>query len=305
MRSTKCVVLGGGGFIGTNLCRYLLGRVAELRAFGYGPSFPDAVRGVVWHEGGFDDAGRLAAAVDGCDTVFHLISSATPASPVGDTVADLTATLRLLELCRAGAVGRIVFVSSGGTVYGVPATVPTPEDAPTDPITAYGIAKLAIEKHLALYRHLHGLDYRILRVANPFGPFQTAGKGQGVIAAFLRRALAGQPVEIWGTGDVVRDYVYVDDVVEALVLAATHAGDERLFNIGSGVGRSLAAIVDDLGAVLGRPPEIVHREGRAVDVPRSVLDITRARHDLGWEPRTDWHDGLRRTRDWIAAAGLG
>ncbi|MGQ9368833.1 NAD-dependent epimerase/dehydratase family protein [Azospirillum sp. ST 5-10] len=308
MRTMKCVVLGGGGFIGTNLCRHLRDRVGELRAFGRRRSFPDALKGVAWYEGGFSDTAALATALEGCDTVFHLISASTPASanldPAQDLQANVAATLHLLEMCRTGTVGRVVFVSSGGTVYGVPRTVPTPETAATDPIAAYGIGKLAVEKYLELYRHLHRLDHRILRVANPFGPYQTAHKHQGVVAAFLRRALAGQPVEIWGTGDVVRDYVYVDDVVEALALAAVHDGGERLFNIGSGEGRSLAQIVADLGTVIGRPLEAVHHPARPVDVPVSVLDIARARSGLGWTPRTDWHDGLRRTWDWLRAVAL-
>lgn len=308
MRNLKCVVLGGGGFIGTNLCRHLRDRVGELRAFGRSRPFAQALKGVSWYEGSFTDTTELAYAVEGCDIVFHLISATTPASANLDTVHDLqvnvAGTLALLEMCRAGTVGRVVFVSSGGTVYGIPSQVPTPETAATDPITSYGIGKLAVEKYLGLYRHLHGIDHRILRVANPFGPYQTAHKRQGVIAAFLRRALADQPLEVWGRGDVVRDYVYVDDVVEALEKAAVHQGAERLFNIGSGVGRSLTEIIDDLGAVVGRPLETVFHEGRPVDVPVSVLDITRARNDLGWEPRTEWRDGLRRAWDWLRTAEL-
>ena len=125
-------------------------------------------------------------------------------------------SLALFDICRNSGVKRIVFVSSGGTIYGPSAQIPISETAPTDPITAYGVGKLAIEKYLALYEHLFGLDYRILRVANPFGPFQIPLKNQGVIAALISRALKNEPIEIWGDGSVVRDYIYVDDVVAAL-----------------------------------------------------------------------------------------
>lgn len=299
----RCVVLGAGGFIGTNLCRSLLGRVDSLRAFGRRQTFPEALHGVEWLPGDFTDPTCIAAAVAGCDVVFHLVNATTPASANVDKLADLHAnvasTLNLLDACRESGVRRVVFVSSGGTVYGIPNQVPTPETAPTNPITAYGISKIAIEKYLGLYEYLHGLEYRVLRVANPFGPYQTAVKSQGVIAAFLRGAMAGQPIEIWGDGSAIRDYIYVDDVVEALILTATHEGHSRIFNIGSGEGRNLNDIVDAIGGLLGKKIQVGHRPGRPVDVPVSILDTTFAANELGWRPRTPFKKGLQNTIEWM------
>lgn len=301
----RCAVLGAGGFIGTNLCRALVGRVDTLRAFGRRQSFPDALRGCEWVPGDFADPTSLPPAIAGCDVVFHLVNATTPASANVDKVADLQAnvasTLHLLEACRETGVRRVVFVSSGGTIYGVPETVPTPESSPTDPITAYGISKLAIEKYLGLYGYLHGLEYRVLRVANPFGPYQTALKNQGVIAAFLRRALAGKSIEMWGDGSVTRDYVYIDDVVDALVAAAVHQGDHRIFNVGSGEGRSLNDIAAAIEMLLGRPVPVERRAGRSVDVPVSILDTGLAARDLGWQAGTPFIEGLRRTIAWMQA----
>ncbi|WP_284078210.1 NAD-dependent epimerase/dehydratase family protein [Herbaspirillum aquaticum] len=300
---TRCAVLGAGGFIGTNLCRALVGRVDSLRAFGRRQSFPEALRGCDWMPGDFADPTCMAAAVAGCDVVFHLVNATTPASANVDKVADLNAnvasTLHLLDACRETGVKRVVFVSSGGTIYGIPEQVPTPETSPTNPITAYGIGKLAIEKYLGLYEYLYGLEYRVLRVANPFGPFQTALKNQGVIAAFVRRALAGKPIEIWGDGSVTRDYVYIDDVVEALMLAATHDGSGRIFNIGSGEGRSLNDIVASISKLLEVEIPVDHRPSRPVDVPVSILDTTFASRDLDWRPRTVFEEGLSTTISWM------
>ena len=303
----RCAVLGAGGFIGTNLCRALVGRVDSLRAFGRRQSFPEALRGCDWMPGDFADPTCLPAAVAGCDVVFHLVNATTPASANVDKVADLNAnvasTLHLLDACRETGVRRVVFVSSGGTIYGIPDQVPTPETAPTNPITAYGISKLAIEKYLGLYEYLYGLEYRVLRVANPFGPYQTALKNQGVIAAFVRRALAGKPIEMWGDGSVTRDYVYIDDVVEALVLAATHQGPGRIFNIGSGEGRSLNDIAAAIDRLLGAAIPVDRRPGRPVDVPVSILDTALAASDLGWRPCTGFEEGLRDTIAWMKTTG--
>lgn len=296
-------VLGAGGFIGTNLCRALVSQGHYVRAFGRRQSFPEALSGCEWIPGDFTDPACVANAISGCDVIFHLVTATTPASANVDKVADLNAnvasTLHLLDACRETGVRRVVFVSSGGTIYGIPNQVPTPEMAPANPITAYGISKLAIEKYLGLYEYLHGLEYRVLRVANPFGPYQTAQKNQGVIAAFVRRALASKPIEMWGDGSVTRDYIFVDDVIEALMLAATHEGAGRIFNIGSGYGHSLNDIVAALEGLLGVGVSVERRPGRPVDVPVSVLDTTFAASELGWRPSTVFEEGLQATLAWM------
>lgn len=296
-------MLGAGGFMGTNLCRALAGQVQSLRAFGRRQSFPEALHGCTWITGDFNDITSLTPALANCDVVFHLINATTPASANIDKVADLNAnvvsTLHFLDACRESGVRRIVFVSSGGTIYGIPTQVPTLETSANNPITAYGISKLAIEKYLGLYEYLYGIEYRVLRVSNPFGPYQTALKNQGVIAAFTRRALSGKPLEIWGDGSIIRDYVYIDDVIDALILAATHEGDSRIFNIGSGKGTSLNSIVDLISALLGRAIPVDHRPGRQVDVPVSILDITTAANELSWHPHFSFQEGLSSTISWM------
>jgi UDP-glucose 4-epimerase len=183
-------------------------------------------------------------------------------------------------------------------IYGAPKEIPTPETAATEPITAYGIGKLMIEKYLALYERQWGLGYRVLRVANLYGPFQRADKGQGLIAALLARALRGETIEIWGDGSVVRDYVFVDDVVDALQAAAIDDSGERIFNVGSGKGRSVREIITSIEAQLGTRLAIEWKPGRPIDVPVSILSNARSRDVLGWKPATLFEEGLRRTIEW-------
>ena len=300
----QCVVLGGGGFIGTHLCKALLTRGASVRGYSRSRTYPAALDGVIWTSGEFSDRTAVARAVDGCDIVFHLLGGSIPDSsnkdPLGDLLSSAVPSLQLLEICRAAKVRKILFVSSGGTVYGIPNAIPIPETAPTDPISAYGISKLAIEKYLALYHHLHGQDFCVLRVANPFGPYQSPDRRQGLIASLMHRISRGQPIEIWGDGEVVRDYIYIDDVIEALLAAVTYCGSHTLFNVGSGIGRSVLEVVRDVAEALGQPDvQRIHKPGRATDVPVSILDIARIEREVAWSPRTDWARALRLTADWI------
>ncbi len=300
-----CVVLGAGGFIGTNLCRRLADAGAVVTGFGRRPHGADAMFAQHWVDGEFDDAEAIARALDGAEIVFHLLGGSDPSTSNRDPSTELQRTLAgnlmLIAAATQARVRKLVFVSSGGTVYGLPAHLPITEAAPTDPISAYGLGKLAMEKLLGLYRLIDGLDYAILRVANPYGPFQRPNRAQGIVATILKRAIDGQPVEIWGDGSVIRDYLHVDDVCDALIAASVTQSDLRLFNIGSGIGRSLNDVVSSISHVLGTEVEVTYRAARAADIPVNILQCDRARDVLHWTPKIDWHDGLRSTAAWMAA----
>lgn len=301
MRGSRCVVLGGGGFIGTNLRLALQREGAEVVGYGRPPRFD--VSAGAWIVGEFDDVEGMGRAIDGATHVFHLLGSADPRKandrPSDVVIDDLAASVRLLETCQRKAVGKIVFMSSGGTVYRPGLPLPIAEDAPTDPISAYGIVKLATEKYCSLMQHLTGLQSSILRIANPFGPYQAADRRQGVIAILIARALRGEPIEIWGDGSVVRDFVYVDDVVDAIITAAVTPHATIPINVGSGQGRTLRSVIDDVQTLLGREVEVVYKPSEAADVPANVLDIRRAAEVIGWRPRTEWSRGLQATIDWL------
>ena len=158
---------------------------------------------------------------------------------------------------------------------------------------------MTLERYLHVYHHVHGLGYAVARVSNPFGPHQRHGTGQGVVAALLHCAITRSPFTISGDGSVVRDYFHVHDLVEALVRLAQHEGAEQVFNIGSGVGTSLNAMVELVEAATARPIECIYRPGRAIDAPVNVLDIGRAGRELGWRAETPLEVGLAQTFDWM------
>jgi UDP-glucose 4-epimerase len=203
---------------------------------------------------------------------------------------------------RAEQVNKLIYASSGGTVYGIPREIPVPESALTDPISAYGVSKLATEKYLALYQRLHGIDHRIVRLANPFGRFQSPLRRQGVVSAMLYQAVTGEPLEIWGTGEVTRDFVHVSDVVTALLAVYTYEGSYRIFNVGSGEGRSINQVADSIERVAGRGPlERRYLGGRVADVPVSILDPQLLHRETGWQPKAEWDAGLKDTLEWVLA----
>lgn len=298
----RCLVLGGSGFIGMNLCKALATAGAYVRGFS---TRPTSLQDVEWIAGDFTDASALERAVVNMDVVYHLISTSTPlssnADPAMDAQQNIVSTLNLLDACRMAKVKRVVFVSSGGTLYGDAAILPTPETCPPAPRCAYGVSKLAIEMYLALYERLYGLESITLRVANPYGPYQFANRLQGVIGAFVNRTLSGETIQIWGDGSVVRDYIYIDDVVSALIKAASYTGTKRVFNIGSGKGSSLLQITESLAKAFGHPLEVRFEKGRSVDIPVSVLDSTLACIELDWRPAFDLDAGLYETVKWFTS----
>lgn len=217
-------------------------------------------------------------------------------------MANVHPTLELLEAMRRRGGGRVVFASSGGTVYGRLAQVPTPETHALAPITAYGAGKAAAELYLGLYRALHGLDCRVARLANPYGAGQNLARRQGAVTTFCDLALRGEPIAVWGDGEVTRDYLYVGDAAAALAaLALAPAGEDFVFNFGAGVGRSLNAILAEIEAQLGRRLDVRYGSARAFDVQRSVLAIDRAARVLDWRPRVTFSEGVARTLADLAA----
>jgi UDP-glucose 4-epimerase len=300
----NCLVLGGNGFIGTHLVDGLLEKGYPVRIYDRSPNRFRATPQDAEHvEGELGNHGLIREAIEGMEVVFHFVSTTLPKTsnddPIYDVRSNLVDTLQLLEACIEAGVRKVIFASSGGTVYGLTQTVPITEDHPANPVTSYGIVKLAVEKYLGLFHHLHGLDYTALRISNPYGPYQDPGGQQGAIAVFLHRLYTGQPITIWGDGRVVRDYLYVADLVDALLLAAESETPRKVLNVGSGQGTSLNELVALMGEVTGERPEVGYRSGRALDVPANVLEVSRVHEELGWSPQTELAEGIARTWEWV------
>lgn len=304
----RCLVLGGRGFIGSHLVDALLDQGYVVRCFDRPHVAPLGDSHLTnpdfeLYEGDFTSEADIANALEGCDICYHLVSTTLPkssnADPVFDVESNVLGTIRLLTHAVKSGLKKVIFVSSGGTVYGVPTQVPIPETHSTDPVCSYGVTKLAIEKYLGLFHQLYGLDYTILRLANPFGERQRTHASQGAVAVFLGKVLRGEPVEIWGDGSVVRDYIHIADVVDALLIPLKRSSGEHVFNIGAGRGRSLNEVLDAIEKATGCIANRRYLPGRAFDVSVSLLSIERAKISLGWSPKVDFERGLERFATWL------
>jgi UDP-glucose 4-epimerase len=300
----NCLVLGGNGFIGSHLVDQLLAEGHKVRVFDKNEEYyRKPLASVDYQYGDFGNRGLLMEALANIDVVFHLISTTLPKTsnddPAFDVQSNVIETLFLLEQCITQKVKKIIFISSGGTVYGNPSVLPIPENSPTEPECSYGITKLTIEKYLYLYRFLHGLDYCVLRLANAYGERQRPTATQGVIPVFLERALRNDEIVVWGDGSVIRDYVYVTDIASALLKALTYSGDTKVFNIGSGEQYSLNEVIQLIEHVTGQPLKVKYTEGRSFDVPINVLDVSRAKSFLNWTPTVSLSEGIARMYAWM------
>jgi UDP-glucose 4-epimerase len=303
----RCLVLGGSGFLGRHTIAALVSHGFLVRAFDLSfdnvplQELGDTVDIV---EGDFLDKDKMRAALRGCRIVFHHIGTTTPQDsnqdPVFDVQSNVVGTLHLLQQAVSEeSVEKIVFTSSGGTVYGIPQQIPTDENHPTWPISSYGITKLAVERYLHLFRHLYGLDYCVLRCGNAYGEYQNTQGIQGIITVFLKRILQNEPLIVFGDGSNRRDYIYAGDVADAHVKAALYQGRERVFNIGCGEGTSINELIATIAKVIGRNPEVECHPARPGDVPINVLDTSRAKDALQWEPKVRLEEGIARTWEWL------
>jgi UDP-glucose 4-epimerase len=308
------LVTGGGGFLGSALAQALSSQAGSVRCVGrraepmmaIGPA--DYVRTDLRH---IEAGSKL---FEGVEAIIHLASTTIPATSMADMEYDATSNiqmaLRVLEAARRRGIETFVFVSSGGTVYGVPARLPAQESDATDPISSYGVVKLSIEKYVGLYARLYGLRGVVLRVANPYGSGQFAGAPVGVIAQLLQNIYDDTPFSVWGDGSVTRDFLHVDDFVSAvrIVLSQTSVSS-GVYNLGSGRGHSLNEVIAISTEVAGKAPTIRYERRRPIDVPVIYLNTRKFRSATGWKPTISLKQGLHRLwrelRDFRSARNAG
>jgi len=297
------LVLGGNGFIGSHIVDTLLVEGHAVRVFDRSPEmFRQPLPNVDYRVGGFDDSFLLAEALQGIDVVCHAISTTVPGTsnldPVADIQSNLINTVRLLDNMREMGVQKIVFLSSGGTVYGNPESVPIREDHPLNPICSYGVVKVAIEKYLFMHQQLYDLKPVVIRASNPYGPRQGHRGVQGLISTFLSKAISHDVLEVWGDGSLVRDYIYISDLARLFVTAV---GDEvtGVFNVGSGEGHSINEIINAVNQMIGESAGVKYKKGRSYDVLRATLDIGKACEQFGWKPEVSLEEGMKLHYEWL------
>jgi len=299
----KVLVLGGNGFIGSHILDKLLAAGHKVRVYDRAPEHFRAPNPKVdYRVGGFEDQISIAEALVGIDVVVHCISTTVPSTsmldPVGDIQQNLIGTVNLLSLMEAQKVKKIVYLSSGGTVYGIPDVSPIVEEHPLRPISPYGLVKVAIENYIYMRHKNNGLEYTILRISNPFGPRQGHGGVQGVIGTYLFKASQGEPLQVWGDGSVVRDFIYIEDLANLITMSATENIDGT-FNAGVGYGLSIADIITKIKTDIAPDIEINYQESRGFDVPHVVLDNNKVSKALSWKPETDFDTGIEKTWEWM------
>lgn len=309
----RALVTGGAGFIGSTLVDRLLaeghevtvvddlsrGRLANLEAARRaGDRFT------------FHQLGLTAPAIEDVvasarpEVIFHLAAQIdvrlSVEDPVHDAEVNVVGTVRLAEAARRAEVRRIVFTSSGGSIYGPVTDLPVAETRPVDPLSPYAAGKVAGEIYLEMFSRLYGIEWTGVAPANVYGPRQDPHGEAGVVAIFSQRLLAGQPTRVFGDGGNTRDYVYVDDVVDAFVRAAqVEAASGQRFNVGTGVETTDRALHTLVAEAAGADDEPEYAPARLGDVARSALDATRARRVLGWAPQVSIREGVARTVDYF------
>lgn len=287
----KAMVFGGTGFLGSHLCEALLKNGYEVTVYTRGKNF---IKNVKYIYGDFSRESDFSSIIRGYDVIFHLVSCSVPSVyvPFEEIENVIKPTIRLLEACTEVGAKKIVYFSSGGTVYGIPECVPIDESHNTFPISMYGVHKLLIEKYLEYFSVNKGLKYTILRISNPYGRFEYSFVNQGLIPNLISKIFCNKAVEIWGDGSVIRDYIYVEDVATAAVRAIGYCGNYNIFNVGSGKGHSVNDILMIIKNILGINVQVSYLEGRKQDVPVNILDIGLISSEMEWKPKIELRDGI-------------
>lgn len=297
-KSGSCAIIGGG-LIATAgaLALDRLGHDVTVVTRAPRPLAGDTI---AWNYG---DVSSQAAyhAISEVESVIYAAGTLGPATQLdyvhGAITDQIIPVLKLAEQAAATGARTFVFISSGGTVYGPDAPVPTRESVRTAPINMYGTIKVLTEQALLEVGRKYGLTIVILRISNPYGPGQSGTRRMGFVAAAVKTAIAQEPIVIWGDGSTTRDFIFLEDVGVALVSAAAYRGESVILNIGSGQEHSLLQVCDIISKNSGHPLDIRFDKGRVFDVPRSWLDISLADRVLGWRPTVALEEGIHHMMD--------
>lgn len=303
------ILLGAAGFIGTNLALELFKNEGDIitlvdkKKEYFIEAFNDKKERIKIVESDLDERTDYNSLLKEQDIVYHLVSTVIPSTSnqkvAMELSSNITMTTMMLEASVRANVKKVMFISSGGTVYGKEGGCPLKEETPTNPITSYGIQKLSIEKILYLYNYMYGLDYRVVRLANPYGPYQRPNGMLGAVTTFIYKALKGETISVYGDGSVIRDFIYIDDAVKAIIKIANGVSSYKVFNVGSGLGVSINEVLKEIEKSLGIYLHVEYKEGRAVDVPVNFLDISRYEKCYGQLNPVPLCEGIKRTAEFM------
>lgn len=309
MKGKRIIFLGGAGFIGTNLaCELSKNTNLSLTIVDKKMEYFNQMKGLLppttqYVVADFDDSVDFDSLVQGQDIVFHLASSNIPGNSnlkvPGELQANVIITAKLLDACVRQHTEKVIFISSGGAVYGKKCTCPVSEEMVTYPITSYGLQKVAIEKLLYLYRYQNGLDYRVIRLANLYGRFQRPNGKLGVVTTFVYKALMNQILDVYGDGTVVRDFIYIDDAVRGILQISFGSCHYRTFNLGSGIGTSVNQVIEVIKNTINPDAIVRYEASRKNDVPVNYLDISRYEKYYGRLNPIELNEGIKLTAHWL------
>lgn len=296
----KCLVLGGAGFIGSHIAQMLVDNDYDVRIFDLSKSrlSNNLMSKVDFVEGDFFKFDNWRNVLKDIDYVFHNIHSTIPGTsnnnPVFDVETNVIGNLRFFQQLKDYPVKKIIYSSSGGTIYGQPQILPIPETHPNTPISSYAITKLTIEKYLYYFKYHSDLDFVSLRYSNVYGPGQDPHGLLGAVTIFLNQISENQPVNVFGDGSIIRDYIYIDDAVRANLFSVEKETKSNVYNVGTGIGVSITELIQMIKEVTGKNITITHFEKRKGDVDTNVLDISRIKEEIGWRPTIDLREGIAR-----------
>ncbi|NTW72547.1 MAG: NAD-dependent epimerase/dehydratase family protein [Eubacteriaceae bacterium] len=309
------IILGAAGFIGTNLTLALAKEtdkygncvnhitVFDREGIDFSNITKNGFSNITIMNGNFDGDSDFENITRDQDIVYHLVSTTVPTTSNQQIARELTAnvvvTANLLEACVKNGIKKVVFLSSGGTIYGKEKAMPLKEDTATYPISSYGIQKITIEKLLYLYRYLHGLDYRVIRLGNPYGPYQRPDGVLGVVTTFTYQALMGEPITVYGDGSVVRDFIYITDAIKGILNIVNGECNYRTFNLGCGYGTSIKEVIETIKEALNIEINVQYIPGRKVDVPVNVLDIGLYEESYGKLDSISLAEGIKKTEEFM------
>lgn len=304
MKKYKCLVIGGGGFIGSHLVKKLVNQNYPVTILSLGKgqdnnNLKDIIKKIEYIEGNIDDIELLTKIIDKDTYIFDLATSSVPSTTAAEALSDIQSHIKLIELSCQKKVKKFIFTSSGGGVYGFKKDMPISETSHLQPSSPHAIGKATIEYYLAYHCNQHNIPYLIYRISNPYGPGQVPKIGFGLIPTLFANVLSNIPPTLYDNGKAIRDFIYIDDLIEAITISFSKKNKYNIYNIGSEHGTKIIDIWSEIKKITDSKLIPNFQPKRAFDVKKSVLDIKRFNQEYNWKPKTKINEGLLSTWNWI------